>query len=1236
MRWAVDRAAAGAQAWRAGGCGCNHHYRLHTAMASEWPEWDLRPLTVQLQGEGKVRCAEAAGDVLLVGSTDGWVRSYARQPSPGDAWTLAGAVRASRTGKAVERIILLPVLGLAAVLAEGSLSFYHLPDLRLVSRDQVPTVRGVSLIVSDERVRTEPDLQWLPSEGIPSVSLALVRRKNIALIRLSLSSDGKLDWLLEQDVSLPVNPLAAARWGPWMLIATLEEYQLVDLRQGMVVKLGLPISQVGATPSAATRPAILALPRFSPRSHRAKRAVFVVTSHAPDGSLGVFVDPFSGDIQPLLIEWPAHPRSLTLALLPQSQGRWRGHIVALLRNDRLQAHEVDVGYGTTQLAPQAEVSADTQRSSYPAQLLVDTPLPPACADARFLSSGKNEFHLFSPPPSRATSPAGPTGPWDLPYLLSQGEPVDDDAMDDAAWATHLTTPIADPSRPYAAPASFMVTDRGGKASILLGTADGLFVVSRPTLASRARPLLRSGRMGELSFLLDSLPGSAWDHSSQELAQTLSHIVGWVHLRALRFEPGIKALIRASAPLSWAIELFPELIAELPPLHASPEEVVTVPSCVAGCYPRFAPHAAECSLTAIIRDNLVLNYEPLLTVPSVAELRSRLDPLIKMDQDSPIEQLFDALSTSARTHLAHWIHGAQRDPQQAHLAASQETARTLSTVLAQIYALAPVRDTQSTITLHSLLPSDSVALPAEEADSLAAVDWVRVRPILVGKSKWHPLARLAQAQGESAAFLSLATALVDGSKIDLSLRVAWAEHEYSLASQQQWERAQLAAHERSVLGQGLERVPENGESSSAPPVPLSLKPLVVNDVLSALQVAASPELVQEYASWVSNHAEPAEAVAALSQASSVPADAMAHHEAVLMSLRTCGKGEVTARLYLEQAALDPQAPMDLRRLLLKNLLNELHELLASGNEVVFSMLSLQRAYQGGMYEESFFAHLALHATPNVTEEASFDPAMGTPNERAAQAVRTRIKVILLLQAFALELVPPDGPTVPQAAEQCESLLAQLAGVKEGGEHLLTYEQAILLGPLGRHAQALTLLTTEVGDTNSAETYCLLLGVVVSPLVAKRVAGMLAPAHRSSRARGHRRMTTAGAELTSLYGHGPTLALPPGRGEPETETSLQLEMLPAYARLLALAAASIGPVAVPSGHGTGEVDQREADRRDLFMALLKVYTQSPDRYVLRAMRCCAAPSCSAKTTKLTTDGRRRWGCAETGGRCHCSTC
>lgn len=113
-----------------------------------------------------------------------------------------------------------------------------------------------------------------------------------------------------------------------------------------------------------------------------------------------------------------------------------------------------------------------------------------------------------------------------------------------------------------------------------------------------------------------------------------------------------------------------------------------------------------------------------------------------------------------------------------------------------------------------------------------------------------------------------------------------------------------------------------------------------------------------------------------------------------------------------------------------------------------MEAVAHEYATGSYAESFFAHLAL-------------ASMGSAQDM------DRLKLAMLLQ----------GSTVLEH----EVLLNMIAPLPT-----LVYEKAIILGKLGRDAEALSLLAITLRDANSAEAYCSQDGEVLSPMLATSIA------------------------------------------------------------------------------------------------------------------------------------------------------
>ncbi len=192
------------------------------------------------------------------------------------------------------------------------------------------------------------------------------------------------------------------RFGSKMVIATTNDYRLVDLDfnpasesasangagSGAVSLLGLPISQTQESPSASVRPSIVTLSSAASTADRSRKVKkrgceFLITSHADDQTLGVFIRSDTGEPTPKLIEWPSHPRSVIISEAhafaehvtgaDAETGAGAGassHVsIALLRNDTIEIHDL----GSMQLLQRIELSD--------------------AFDPRFLSSGATTFLL---------------------------------------------------------------------------------------------------------------------------------------------------------------------------------------------------------------------------------------------------------------------------------------------------------------------------------------------------------------------------------------------------------------------------------------------------------------------------------------------------------------------------------------------------------------------------------------------------------------------------------------------------------------------------------------------------------------------------------------------------------------------------------------------------------------------------------------------------------------------------
>ncbi|SPO21857.1 related to TGF beta receptor associated protein-1 [Ustilago trichophora] len=306
------------------------------------------PAAIQRNAQTSIRCSESDGSYLYIGTSHGLIHSFRisfPRSSTSTAQSPSYGLRHSRTisnnAKPVEKIVLLRPFNAAALLCEGVVSFFSLPDWSPIR--SLPSTRAVSTIVLDDQESEHGS--GVDAAGM--ISICLVRRKNIILGKIGADPRSGLLWATVKDIPLPGGAIFARRFADVLCIANASEYSLVNLSSGNITQLHLPISQTGESPSAQVRPSIVTVPvqasnntregsvspivdRSASASSAPVRCEFLVTSHSGAVTLGVFVKP-SGEPAPKLLEWPSHPRSVTYD---------GNYLVSLLRNDTIEIHSL--------------------------------------------------------------------------------------------------------------------------------------------------------------------------------------------------------------------------------------------------------------------------------------------------------------------------------------------------------------------------------------------------------------------------------------------------------------------------------------------------------------------------------------------------------------------------------------------------------------------------------------------------------------------------------------------------------------------------------------------------------------------------------------------------------------------------------------------------------------------------------------------------------------------------------
>ncbi|WAQ88559.1 hypothetical protein PtA15_9A686 [Puccinia triticina] len=225
--------------------------------------------------------------------------------------------------KAVEKLILVPMVGLAIILSEGTVTFHSITDLQPCPSSSFPFIRGVSAVTLDEHTYNQNNIQ--SSNQPDDVLMCVIKKKSIFLYLLSMNGVQQV-----HEVAFASATFQCLLRGSTLLLSDIEQYYLISLEdQPPQVMPLLPISQSSVpvpddptvTSSQATRhrPSMAAIPNSQE---------FLLASHTGSTCLGIFVSS-SGDPSRGTLEWPSNPRSVAVDL---------NHVLALLFNGTIEIH----------------------------------------------------------------------------------------------------------------------------------------------------------------------------------------------------------------------------------------------------------------------------------------------------------------------------------------------------------------------------------------------------------------------------------------------------------------------------------------------------------------------------------------------------------------------------------------------------------------------------------------------------------------------------------------------------------------------------------------------------------------------------------------------------------------------------------------------------------------------------------------------------------------------------------
>lgn len=451
-----------------------------------------------------LRCAAVHDVHAYLASSDGCIHHYtlpsdagrdaldAARDAPAAPWHYETSAQVSPTGKPVERLVVFAALELVAVLCgtsaaypENTLRFYTYPHLAPAPTALAP-IRGVQAIVDG------PDMGHDDDAALGFVSLCLLKRKKLVLLLLEARG-----WATVKEVPIARDAFIARRFDDRVCLATPSEYSLVHLDTGTQTPLGLPISQSTDVSSARVRPSIV--PVDIDGLH-----AFLITSHSNAGTLGAFLRT-DGEPTDKLLEWPAHPRAVVVE---------RGHILALLRNDTIEVHDLHTLARVQQLHVDAD-SAPRHLFHIPASKAL---LPPPPGD----DLARASVHVGAPDAAAHDPGDTDAAPWPLPA---------------AAYTAH--------HRPV---------------HTLLGAKHTLACLVQPASSTVAWQCMRAHDWAAADAALAA--DIAWDDAACIAASFLA----LAHLRATRFARATPLLVRAHTDVRLVLDKYPRVRTLLRPTH----------------------------------------------------------------------------------------------------------------------------------------------------------------------------------------------------------------------------------------------------------------------------------------------------------------------------------------------------------------------------------------------------------------------------------------------------------------------------------------------------------------------------------------------------------------------------------------------------------------------------------------------------------------------------------------------
>ncbi|KAI0754156.1 hypothetical protein C8Q80DRAFT_1216334 [Daedaleopsis nitida] len=264
----------------------------------------------------QIRCAQAIGSEIYVGTSNGELMRYALQAnnagSP-ESYTLLSR-QSVPNDKPIDEIVLAPSISRALVLSDHQIHFYTLPALDMVPLNLIKPIRNVVTFAVDVQHMKRPP-QFMNDIPLPvePIEFCVIKRSTIALYSL------RERLFFQKEIPLPSGGMFARRSGKYLCVADKEFYNMVDLAAASLFQM-LPISQAPDT-TVAVKPSITVISENE----------FLILSWMGASTLGVFI---TGDGDPVrgTLEWPSHPEAVSLDY---------PYITTLLPNGTIEIHSVE-------------------------------------------------------------------------------------------------------------------------------------------------------------------------------------------------------------------------------------------------------------------------------------------------------------------------------------------------------------------------------------------------------------------------------------------------------------------------------------------------------------------------------------------------------------------------------------------------------------------------------------------------------------------------------------------------------------------------------------------------------------------------------------------------------------------------------------------------------------------------------------------------------------------------------